>query len=40
MVLPYLERTEPYQGPFLDRGFGRDQEQFKPVMDEFYALLG
>jgi aldehyde:ferredoxin oxidoreductase len=40
MVLPYFERTELYQSPFLDRRYGLDREQFKPVMDEFYALHG
>jgi aldehyde:ferredoxin oxidoreductase len=39
-VLPYFERTEPYQSPFLDRRYGLDREQFKPVMDEFYRLHG
>ncbi len=40
MVLPYLERTEPYQNPFLGRRYALDREQFKPVMDEFYTLHG
>jgi aldehyde:ferredoxin oxidoreductase len=39
-VLPYLERTEPYQNPFLDQRYALDREQFRPVLDEFYALHG
>jgi aldehyde:ferredoxin oxidoreductase len=39
-VLPYLERTEPYRNPFLDRCHALDREQFKPVVDEFYTLHG
>jgi aldehyde:ferredoxin oxidoreductase len=39
-VLPYLERTEPYKNPFLDRRYALDREQFKPVLDEFYGLHG
>jgi aldehyde:ferredoxin oxidoreductase len=40
MVLPYFERTEPYQNPFQDRRHGLDREQFASVMDEFYGLHG
>jgi aldehyde:ferredoxin oxidoreductase len=40
MVLPYFERIEPKQGPFLDRRYGLDREQFKPVLDDFYRLHG
>ena len=40
MVLPYFERRELYQSPFLDRRYALDREQFKPVMDEFYKLHG
>ena len=40
MVLPYFERTELYQNPLLDRRHGLDREQFKPVVDGFYALHG
>jgi len=40
MVLPYFQRTEPYQNPFLARRYALDREQFKPVLDEFYALHG
>jgi len=40
MVLPYFERIEPVQSPFLDRRYGLDREQFAPVMDDFYALHG
>ena len=39
-VLPYFERTELYQSRFLDRRYGLDREQFKPVLDEFYTLHG
>jgi aldehyde:ferredoxin oxidoreductase len=39
-VLPYFERTEPYQNPYLDRRYGLDRELFVPVLDEFYALHG
>ena len=40
MLLPYFERTESYQNPLLEKRYGLDREQFKPVMDEFYALKG
>jgi aldehyde:ferredoxin oxidoreductase len=40
MVLPYFERTEPGQNPFLAERHALDREQFRPVMDEFYALHG
>ncbi len=40
MVLPYFERTEPVQSPFLEKRHGLDREQFKPVVDEFYGLHG
>ena len=39
-VLPYFEQTELCQSPFLEERYGLDREQFKPVMDEFYALHG
>ena len=39
-VLPYFEQVEPYQSPYLERRYGLDREQFKPVMDEFYTLHG
>ncbi len=39
-VLSYFERTEPYRNPFLDRRYGLDREQFKPILDEFYTLHG
>jgi aldehyde:ferredoxin oxidoreductase len=39
-VLPYFERPEPYQNPFLDRRHALDREQFRPVLDEFYTLHG
>jgi aldehyde:ferredoxin oxidoreductase len=40
LVLPHFEQTELYQSPFLDRRHALDREQFKPVIDEFYALHG
>jgi aldehyde:ferredoxin oxidoreductase len=40
VVLPYFERTVPYQNPFLDGRYALDRERFKPVMDEFYTLHG
>ena len=39
-VLPYFERAEPYQNPFLDRRHALDREKFEPVVDEFYLLHG
>ena len=40
MVLPYFEQTELYQSPFLEKRYALDRDQFKPVVDEFYALHG
>ncbi len=40
MVLPYFEQKELYQSPFQEKRHGLDREQFKPLMDEFYALHG
>jgi len=40
MVLPYFEQTELYQSPFLEKRYALDREQFKPVVDKFYALHG
>ena len=40
MVLPYFGQTELYQSPFLEKRYALDREQFKPVVDEFYALHG
>jgi aldehyde:ferredoxin oxidoreductase len=40
MVLPYFEQMELYQSPFLKRRYGLERGQFKPVVDEFYALHG
>jgi len=40
LVLPYFEQTELYQSPFLEKRYALDREQFKPVVDEFYALHG
>ena len=40
MLLPYFEGTETSQNPFLEKRYGLDREQFKPVLDEFYALCG
>lgn len=40
MVLPYFEETELYQNPFLEKRHSLDREQFRPVLDQFYALHG
>jgi aldehyde:ferredoxin oxidoreductase len=40
MVLPYFEQIELCRSPFLDRRYGLDREQFKPVIDEFFSLHG
>jgi aldehyde:ferredoxin oxidoreductase len=39
-LLPYFERTESMQNPFLGQRYGLDRDQFAPVLDEFYALHG
>jgi hypothetical protein len=39
-VLPYFEEPELHQNVYLDRRYSLDREQFKPVLDEFYALHG
>jgi len=40
LVLPHFERTEFSTNPLLGERYGLDREQFKPIMDEFYALHG
>lgn len=40
MVLPSFEYRENWQNPHLDKRYALDREQFKPVMDEYYALRG
>ena len=40
MLLPYFERVDAIQSPFLSQRYGLDREQFRPVVDEFYALHG
>jgi len=40
MILPYFEQLEGYQNPLLERRYGLDREQFRPVADEFYGLKG
>jgi len=40
MVLPYFERVELVQSPFLGKRHSLDRAQFRPVMDEFYRLHG
>ena len=40
MLLPYFEGPEWFRNPFLDKRYGLDREQFKPVLDEFYTLHG
>jgi hypothetical protein len=39
-ILPYFERPEALQNPFLSEHYGLDREQFEPVLDEFCALHG
>jgi aldehyde:ferredoxin oxidoreductase len=39
-ILPYFERLEFSQSPYLEKRYGLDREQFAPVLDEFYALHG
>lgn len=39
-VLPHFEQTEPSRNPFLDRRHALDRDQFRPVVDQFYALHG
>jgi hypothetical protein len=44
MILPYFEQLESYANPLLGHSDGQrqglDREQFAPVVDEFYRLLG
>jgi aldehyde:ferredoxin oxidoreductase len=40
LVLPSFEYRENWQNPHLDKRYALDREQFKPVMDEYYALRG
>jgi hypothetical protein len=40
LVIPSFEYLENWQNPMLDRRYGLDPEQFKPVMDEYYELRG
>ena len=40
MLLPYFEGIDAQQSPFLDKRYGLDRVQFKPVLDEFYTLHG
>jgi aldehyde:ferredoxin oxidoreductase len=40
MVLPSFEYRENWQNPHLDHRYALDREQFRPVMDEYYALRG
>ncbi len=37
-LLPFFEEEEGAANPFLNQRYGLDREQFKPVLDEFYAL--
>jgi aldehyde:ferredoxin oxidoreductase len=39
-LLPYFERIEALQSPFLQERYGLDRQQFEPVLGEFYALHG
>jgi aldehyde:ferredoxin oxidoreductase len=40
LVLPSFEYLENWQNPMLDRRYGLDREQFKPVMDDYYRFRG
>jgi hypothetical protein len=40
MLLPYFEDLDAYPSPYLGKRYGLDRQQFKPVLDEFYALHG
>ena len=40
LVLPAYEYLENWQNPMLDKRYALDPVQFKPVMDEYYALRG
>ena len=40
MVLPYFEQPETFLSPFQRERHQLDREEFKPVVDEFYALHG
>ena len=40
MLFPYFERPDAMQNPYLGKHYSLDREQFKPVVDEFYALHG
>jgi aldehyde:ferredoxin oxidoreductase len=39
-VLPFFERKETMANPLLGERYSLDREQFRPVLDEFYALHG
>ena len=40
LALPYFEQPELRPSPFLQTRYGLDCDQFRPVVDEFYALQG
>jgi aldehyde:ferredoxin oxidoreductase len=40
MLLPYFQRTETLQSPFLEERHGLDRKQFEPVLERFYAMHG
>ncbi len=40
MVLPFFERPEALTSPFLGERVGLDRDQFRPVLDRLYSLLG
>jgi aldehyde:ferredoxin oxidoreductase len=40
MVLPSYEYLENWTNPLLDKRYALDPQQFRPVMDEYYAHLG
>lgn len=39
-VLPSFEYTENWQSALLEKRHALDRQQFKPVMDDYYKLLG
>ena len=39
-ALPFFEQLESGQNSLLEKRYGLDRKQFKPVLDEFYTLHG
>jgi aldehyde:ferredoxin oxidoreductase len=40
MLLPFFEGLEALTSPFLGERYGLDRDRFRPVLDQFYSLLG